>query len=436
MSEGIEVLLIRTISEKLDMKPVFKVIDDAKAFEYITDDEDTGFYADIIKRKVDIMIGGLYDNEVSRRLLSTTIPYDGDEMTWCVIKSGLAPNWMNVFIIFNLELWIIAITTIFISGAVLNYFVFSQNERRENIVWSTIVVLCYSIGIYGPYDPRKMAIRLYVGALCFYGMHFQAAYQSFLLSVLTRPRYDVQVSNIHMAIKDDYRFTGGENLKALFEVSSDDASHYLRNHYQSCMNMDQCLLEIKMDEKLAVAMSRQHAMNAKIPLNNDEMFCFDKADNIFSFSVVMLFKKDHHLLPSMNLYIRRITESGFILKWKLDSEYLKFKEVIKKQFDGDDREKPLTLNHLLGMYLMMCVGISLSIFAFAFEWLVYYLAQKRKILFVQRYFEEKFLLPMPKVKKRVAVKNFPPGLRLKQLRQPIKGKLYHPQHHKSHQILL
>jgi hypothetical protein len=38
------------------------------------------------------MIGGLYDNEVSRKLLSSTIPYLGDEMTWCVRKSDLAPN--------------------------------------------------------------------------------------------------------------------------------------------------------------------------------------------------------------------------------------------------------------------------------------------------------------------------------------------------------
>ena len=74
------------------MKSIFKVIDDAKAFAYITEDEDTGFYADLIRRKVDVMIGGLYDNDVSRKLLSTTIPYLGDEMTWCVKKSELAPN--------------------------------------------------------------------------------------------------------------------------------------------------------------------------------------------------------------------------------------------------------------------------------------------------------------------------------------------------------
>lgn len=41
--DGIEVMLIKTISEKLDMKAIFKVVDDAKAFAYITEDEDTGY---------------------------------------------------------------------------------------------------------------------------------------------------------------------------------------------------------------------------------------------------------------------------------------------------------------------------------------------------------------------------------------------------------
>lgn len=102
---GIEVLLIEVIAEKLDMNATFRVIDDATAFSTITEDEETGFYSDLIKRKVDIMIGGLYDNKVSRKLLSTTIPYDSDEMTWCVQKSGLRPNWMNVFAIFDIMLW-------------------------------------------------------------------------------------------------------------------------------------------------------------------------------------------------------------------------------------------------------------------------------------------------------------------------------------------
>lgn len=386
VSDGIEVLLIKTICEKLDMKAVFRVIDDATAFSFVTEDEETGFYSDLIKRKVDIMIGGLYDNEVSRKLLSSTIPYDSDEMTWCVARSGFAPNWMNVFAIFDIMLWIYAIICVFLCAIILFVFVKIENDRKENFPWSLMVILCYSIGVYGHYDPRKGFIRFYIGFLLLYGMHFSAAYHSFLLSVLTTPRFEHQVATIQEAIAEDYQFTGGENLKAFFETS-DKVSEHLRHVYKPCFEMDKCLVELKTNDELAVAISRQHAINARIPLNDDDMFCFDKADNIFSFSVVMLLKKDHHLLPPVNILIRRIAESGFILKWKADSEYLKFKEDKKQRQDPHENSEPLNLGHLLGSFALMGVGVSIAVLTFGFEWIVYYLAQKRKIKFFKEYIE-------------------------------------------------
>lgn len=152
--------------------------------------------------------------------------------------------------------------------------------------------------------------------------------------------------------------------------------------------MDKCLMELKTNDKLAVAISRQHAINARIPLNPaDDMFCFDKVNNVFSYSVVMLFKKDHHLLPHVNMLIRRIAESGFILKWKADTEHLKFKEDLKRSRDPHENAEPINLGHLLGSFALMGVGITLAIAGFAFEWLIFYLARKRKIHFVRKYIE-------------------------------------------------
>lgn len=377
------------MAEKLDMKPVFRVLDDETAFSVVTEDEETGFYSDLIKRKVDIMIGGLYDNEVSRKLLSTTIPYDSDEMTWCVPTSGLAPNWMNVFAIFDIMLWFYAIVCMAMCTLIFFVSVKIENDRRENILWSLMITLCYSIGIPGHYNPRRLFIRFYIAFLLLYGMHFSAAYHSFLLSVLTTPRYEHQVATIHEAIAGDYQFTGGENLKAVFEGSDRVPEHLLRT-YMPCFDMDKCLTELKTNDKLAVAISRQHATNARVPLDDSDMFCFDKAHNIFSFSVVMLFKKDHHLLPAVNTLIRRIAESGFVLKWKADSEFVKVK-VDKKPRDPHGNKQPLNLSHLLGSFGLIAVGITASVVAFASEWFIYYLAQKRKIKFVQKYIEAKLL---------------------------------------------
>lgn len=61
------------------------------------------FYCFSHSRKSDVLVGGLFENPFSRKLVSSSIPYFQDDITWCVAKAGLAPSWLNVFIIFNSE---------------------------------------------------------------------------------------------------------------------------------------------------------------------------------------------------------------------------------------------------------------------------------------------------------------------------------------------
>lgn len=225
------------------------------------------------------------------------------------------------------------------------------------------------------------------------GLNINAAYQGYLLNVLTTPRYDHQVANIHEAIDAGFEFTGGENLKALFELAKDSVDEFLRDNYKPCYEMDKCLLEIKSNEKLAVAISRQHAMNAKVPITEEDMFCFEKADNIFSFSVEMLFKRDHHLLPSVNTLIRHISEFGFILKWKRDAEYEKLKEVVMRHREkAANRNQAINITQLFGLFALAGAGLLIATIVFIVEWIVYYLAHKKGNKFVRKYIEAKLLV--------------------------------------------
>jgi hypothetical protein len=295
---------------------------------------------------------------------------------------------MNIFIIFDVILWIAIWITTVVVAMILYSFVRIENRRNENFFWTMLISLCYSFGIYAHYEPRRGFIRFFTGCMLFFGLNFNAAYQSFMLSVLTMPRYEHQIANIHEAIHAGYRFTGGENLKALFEEGKDYAAAHLLEHYESCLKMDKCLLELKTDHKLAFAISRQHALNAKVPVSDMDIYCFEKADNIFSFSVVMLFKKDHHLLPRVNTLIRRITESGFILKWRTDAELIKFRENLQRRRDDEATvNRAINLNQLIGAFGLGGVGMIVAAIAFSSEWIVFYFAQKKRVrfmLFVER----------------------------------------------------
>lgn len=291
---------------------------------------------------------------------------------------------MNIFIIFDMMMWIYVWLTLLLITIVIYNFIHIEKRRNENIFWSFMISLCFGFGIYAHYEPRRGFIRCFIACLLFFGLNFAASYTSFLLSVLTTPRYDHQIANIHEAIHAQFKFTGAEYLMARFKENDDPVSLFLQSNYKSCYDMDKCLLDVKSNPRLAFAISRSHAMNSKEPVSDMDIFCFEKAYNVFSFSVVMLFKKDHHLLPMVNTLIRRITESGFVLKWQYDCESIKLKENLARHREEDTNvNRAINLDQLIGLFGLGAVGVGLATLAFGFEWLIYYLARKKNIKVVR-----------------------------------------------------
>lgn len=143
-----------------------------------------------------------------------------------------------------------------------------------------------------------------------------------------------------------------------------------RNSFHLCRNIDECFLKLKFDDYLAVATSREHAMNNPV-LPKTNIFCFSKANNIYSFSVAMMTKKYFHLLPQMNSIIRRVSEFGLLEKWAKDNSAGALK-LIQETDDGgdDDGLVVLTIGHITGAMIIMFLGYTVALCAFIGEMIV------------------------------------------------------------------
>uniref|UniRef100_A0A182J2K2 Putative ionotropic receptor ligand binding domain-containing protein n=1 Tax=Anopheles atroparvus TaxID=41427 RepID=A0A182J2K2_ANOAO len=413
IEKGLEVLMLDTITARMRLIPVYNVIEATRATARIIADNQTGLYADVIQRRTDLMIGGLYENPISRKLLSATIPYYQDDLTWCVPTARHAPKWLNVFIIFNVWTWLIAIFIIFAAAGLLYRFNYVEGLYRENYTWVLLQSLAFSLSVYAHYWPRRVSIRFFLIGYMFYGLHWNAAYHSFLISVLTRPRYEPQIASIGQAIEAEFRFAGAEStlphfdnflisvltrpryepqiasigqaIEAEFRFAGaestlphfdkpDPISRHLGAVYRVCPRMDECLARLRTERLLAVAISRAHSSNSRL-IGEAEMYCFPKTDNIYTYSVSMLAKKDFHLLPKMNDLIRRISESGLLGKWQKESEKIRIDADVEEDEVGADGQTTLRLDHIEGAFLLGAVGLGLSLVAFVAE-LVYYRAKR------------------------------------------------------------
>ncbi|KFB38749.1 hypothetical protein ZHAS_00006149 [Anopheles sinensis] len=374
IEKGLEVLMLDTITARMRLVPVYNVIEASRATARITADNQTGLYADVIQRRTDLMIGGLYENPISRKLLSATIPYYQDDLTWCVPTARHAPKWLNVFIIFNIWTWLIAIFIIFAAAALIYRFNYVEGLYRENYTWVLLQSLAFSLSVYAHYWPRRVSIRFFLIGYMFYGLHWNAAYHSFLISVLTRPRYEMQIATVEQAIEAGFRFSGAESTLPHFD-KPDAISRHLAAVYRVCPRMDECLALLRTERLQAVAISRAHSSNSR-SIGEAEMYCFPKTDNIYTYSVSMLAKKDFHLLPKVNDLIRRISESGLLGKWQKESEKIRIDEGGEDDNVGADGQTILRLDHIEGAFLLGAVGLGLSLVAFVGE-LVYYWAKRK-----------------------------------------------------------
>lgn len=375
-TEGFEVIMTKVISKQMNLIPIFKIQDPNLANNRITDNNITGLYADLINNKVDVMIGGMWDNKVSSKILSTSMGYIDDDLTWCVATARNAPTWMNVFAIFDIKTWIIAVVLVFMTGLGMYFMLYYENKSAENLVWCTLVAMAISINVSAPYRPNSRYIRIFLASFFLYSMHFSAAYQSFLVSVITRPRFESQIKNQETAADYEFKFTGGENIITYLH-RNDTSSQYIRENFFPCNNLDKCLAELRNDYRLAVASSRQHAENNKV-IGDSEIFCFPRTSNIHSYAVKMLVRKDYHLLPKFNDLIARVLESGLFGKWYGEAKARKVSVKSLQKAASQSTAQPLQLKHLAGAYGLLLFGLASSTLSFLFEWFIYYLSRVRK----------------------------------------------------------
>lgn len=162
------------------------------------------------------------DNDARvQKLLWVTIPYIQDDQTWCVATARPQDLWQNIFSIYTVATWVILVATIFFNALIIYLLirVIDDERRKESYVWTLMVGMASALGQYATYDPKRISLRVMMIFLFMYGLVMSSSFNSFLISILTQPRFKTQVDSLSLAIKNNFKYAGGEVA----------LSHYLGN---------------------------------------------------------------------------------------------------------------------------------------------------------------------------------------------------------------
>ncbi|XP_005180602.1 uncharacterized protein LOC101891574 [Musca domestica] len=379
---GIEYKMIQTIAERLHISIDMQV-------------ENTNVYhlfQQLIDGDIEMVIGGIDEDPSISQYVSSTIPYLQDDLTWCVAKARRSHNLFNFMSTFDAKAWLLTLT--FILTASLS-IAMSQKflKLRLHIMKSYFSINIYVMGVVLSQAvnlPRiPTSLQLCFGTTFFMGLIFSNVYQSFLISTLTTPKSSYQISHIEEIYANRMNVMGSvDNVRHLSKEG--ETFRYVREHFHMCYNIEECLHRAAVDPKLAVAVSRQHSFyNPRIP--RDNLYCFDRNENIYVYLVTMLLPKKFHLLHKINPVIQHIIESGHLHKWARDLD-MRRKIVEEIQRAHEEPFKSLTLDQVIGPFALHFILLLFALFVFGVELLVHWLVvQRRTRLKIAKCLHRKFL---------------------------------------------
>lgn len=84
--------------------------------------------------------------------------------------------------------------------------------------------------------------------------------------------------------------------------------------YKICADLDFCLSQLEKNSKLAVALSREYALNNRL-ISNSKFYCFEKSEIIYNYALKFLVRKDFSYLKELNTYFSMTASNGLIEKW-------------------------------------------------------------------------------------------------------------------------
>lgn len=123
-----------------------------------------------------------------------------------------------------------------------------------------------------------------------------------------------------------------------------------------------CLNQLKLNPKLAVALSREHVRNIQRSLNS-QFYCFEKPEIIHSYAFKLFVRESFSYTNELNEFIGSATESGLIEKWHSDTKK-------RWQFTNEHEERMsglITMDNFLGVFLLWAVLLAYQIFVLLLE---------------------------------------------------------------------
>lgn len=382
--DGLEYKMLRTITEKLNFK--FTLL--KNEFHTWGLRQDNGVYSHMFGQlqnsNVDVILGICPINFTNSRDFDVCFPYMYEKISWVVPKAGHLPQWKKILNIFSTNLIIsLAVTQLIATIIMCNMSKYVL--KRELLIYKTFIStlliiegLFLSVSMFR--QPKTIPIRTLFISLTFAVVLLATAYQSKLVSILTQPLHDKQISNTQELLQSNLKLGVNLNIRSAFNNKKHIQEYEMFQRSEICDLSLKCLNRTAFKHDFAVTKPQKSVDIALLKYytqkDGSELIYVFKKPIIYIY-VGTFFSKGHILYEEYNKYCKMLFESGLIDKWFED---LKWGIKIKLKLTEKSRNISLSIQHTSGFFYILLGGNGLCIITFFFEIIYYkYIIIKNKL---------------------------------------------------------
>lgn len=384
-THGVEIMLMNTIAESANLSVNYTLSDTIQDWGLIDKNGTaTGTLLHLIKEESDVAISS-FAASIETHMFFDTIPYPIPEsLKWCVPHADIYPSWKSFLTIVSTDTWCWFGFIFLIIGICL--WKFSRIQKMEiplykhlpNCLQVTFAVL-FNVSIR--IQPKTNTVRLLFLVWVIFSLHFNVAYQTSLISVFAKAKYEHQISTVQEIFGKNLNLWFLPTEKRFFSNAEDWLSAKVLQNWRDCKDINECLYKTAFLKDSAVCTPTMYLTFIKdrfVTRSGDpRLYCFK--NNIVTYPLEMLLRKGFPFKNYFTALIGRITSSGLMDHWKKQILFFKLESTSLVSEDDNTVQFKLTIDHLKIVFIQLGIGYVLSFLVMLLEIYV----NKRK------YFKEK-----------------------------------------------
>ena len=362
---GIDMAMLQHISELAKVSIVLPPRADNVADSKQVDGKWTGPIGDILYNKSDLALGGWCLTLEDSLVVEGTDSYFTEEFTFFIPPAGTYPRYLSMTRVFASDVWLLIFVLMFLAAIMFHLVAVGRTtvECDEYRDFSNCLLSAWSVvlGVGVHKMPLSQPLRRIFFLWLTYSLAINTVFLTYVTTYILDPGHRHQIDSV-----DEIMESGLEVnvIDFLYEVLDDDLLKHTKS-WRKCGKAYQCLKNASASPGVVTLAGKVFAEYKSKELNCAYKY-HESSSDMIHYHIVMVLKKGSPYLERINSVIGRLVEGGYPGKF--------FKDLTQENrlrcLSELDQYVPMSLDQLQSAFVVVLVGLSISLLLFFGELMV------------------------------------------------------------------